>query len=478
MVYKSRVRTTYVHSSVDGVSVGDRITHHVSDSVQDSSLTGSARTEVSSVDKFLSDPANSRSHGFMSALQQDKRSAGDAGLDEFLVTREEYTNSPCSGTYNDNLGHPHSIQNFVMLTPHEDQFPATPPFIGPTSDELKERGERLYLRALPNRDQADLGTVLGEIVTNPVRALAIPGAALGRSLKAQARLGTPSVFADRAGLRHRQIRGLPLEEARAAADDYLAFVFGVRPTVNSLDTLAESLNRSRLSAEQVVRGAGIRKGTGAVGTTHMRRRRYEPTQQRSDIRIDPNTWVQLNYGFDNPYILLGSCVWTTTATQSAWFSGSFRMHAADTVTWLDQCDELFHTIDRITGLGLDIRTAWDLIPFSFMVDWFSNTGDLLEARQVISDYNIVCEYGYAMCHTRYLRTLTAKGIFGLPQPWFSGGSGGSVSYSKMSETKRRKGGANGFGFRTSFDSLNSFQWGALTALGLSSAPGIAPRTRS
>jgi hypothetical protein len=174
--------------------------------------------------------------------------------------------------------------------------------------------------------------------------------------------------------------------------------------------------------------------------------------------------------------------WNHSSTQSIWWSGSFRYHASDTQSWLDQSTDFFRRIDLLTGIGVDVRTAWDLIPFSFLADWFANTGNFLENRQIIADYNIACEYGYVMAHTYTTRDLVARGTFQRASTSpatvaFFGTQPAAASYQYKLERKERFR-CSSFGFDTDFENLNPQQWGALTALGLSVAPGSPPRIRS
>lgn len=467
MVQKSRIRFTYVDTAFNGVSRGKRVSQHLAEAMEDSSATGSARTDVSSVDRFLADPTN---HGdFRKALQQDNRSVGDVGLSHFYVSRYRKRIEPASGHVNWILSKP-LITNFMLRDPVDSEFPDLEPFSAPNNAELRSKGQALYFRALPNRDQSDLGTLLMEIASNPIRAAVIPGQSALRALSRQGRGERVTRNLRSSALnRHRQIRGLPLEEARAAADDYLAYVFGARPTVNSLDSLAESINRSRQVAELVVR-----KSKSADGYKRIRRRRNFPTQSRVASVSYPHV---KNLGYGSDVALYGPRHVFNEATQSVWFSGSYRMPVPDTERFLDRTNAFLHEIDRITGLGLDVRVAWDLIPFSFMADWFANTGDFLENRQLVADYNIVCEYGYVMCHTRSQQTIVASGEFGPYTGTNLGGSSASASWVRLTETKQRSS-ADHFGFETNYDSLNGAQWASLAALGLSWAAGMVPTKRS
>jgi hypothetical protein len=174
--------------------------------------------------------------------------------------------------------------------------------------------------------------------------------------------------------------------------------------------------------------------------------------------------------------------WFHQSRQRTWWSGAFRYTARDAETWLDQSADFFRHIDLLTGIGVDVRTAWDLIPFSFLADWFANTGSFLENRQIVADYNIACEYGYVMTHTRTTRDMTATGTFRRASTnpatiAFFGQSAAATSYRYRTEVKERFR-CKSFGFRTDFSALNPQQWASLVALGLSNAPGNPPTIRS
>jgi len=466
MVVKSRSFNEGKPYTINGVEPGPGGSKfRLIEQVQDSSSSGSARTEKDQVDKFLANPTNRGD--FHRALREANASYGDVGLAHFRVDRT-MTKAPGKTFV---LTHksftPRVHENWAPRSSHLSGFPSVPPLAHPKQADLEAAGQDLYMSALPNRDQADLGTLLGEIVTNPVRALAVPSAQLLKRVAARRPPRGTSRLRETARERHRRIRDMSIDDARAAADDYLAYIFGARPTVASLDALAESLTLSRQVAEKVSR----------QGWKRIRRRRVRPLLKEFASTTSPDsTLLAMRTG--NTAALYGTVHRFTEATRQVWYSASFRMPTSDTDNWLDQCSELFKRIDLLTGLGLDVRVAWDLIPFSFMADWFANTGDFLENRQVIADYNITCEYGYVMCHTRLQHTLTAFGYWG----WFPKNPAwstvpGSYHYSDLVETKERR--RNGpYGFYTNWDGLNAFQWSALVALGATTAAGAVPRVRT
>lgn len=466
MVVKVRNRTENKQYTINGIPVsGAGSLFTLYERMEDSSDTGSARTDKDPVDKFLADPSNRGD--FHRALREANASFGDVGLAHFKVNRTVVKKPGRKfvlvGTSTPPTEAVH--ENWAPRSSDLSGFPSVPAVHHPSEGDLESMGQDLFMSALPNRDQADLGTLIGEIATNPVRALAIPSEQLLKRVAARRAPRGISQLRETAKERHRRIRDMSIDDARAAADDYLAYIFGVRPTVASLDALAESLTLSRQVAEKVSR----------QGWKRIRRRRVRPpisaiaSTTRKDVTL-------LARSSGNNAALYGTVHKFTEATQNVWFSSSFRMPTSDTDHWLDQCSELFKRIDLLTGLGLDVRVAWDLIPFSFMVDWFANTGDFLESRQVIADYNITCEYGYVMCHTRLQHTLVASGSW-ISLPIGAHGSSASYEYSDMTETKQRRR-AGPFGFNTNWDGLNAFQWSALVALGATTAAGAVPRVRT
>jgi len=427
------------------------------ETMADNSVTGSARTDIPAVDRYLA--THGRSHrDFNRALTEDNLTIGDAGLHSFAVDRFRREVGTLSYELPD-AGKTQVQNDYVLTGWSGSHWPVLTDFDTPSENTRKSVGQQAYLNSLP-RDQADLAVLIGEIALNPVRALAVPGQASVKAASRQVR--GKSARRKAAVRRHRQIRGLPLEEARAAADDYLAYIFGVRPTVSSLDALAESLTRSRRHAETISRH----------GTRRYRRRKTVRYLNRSASSLAPPHTIYVGTG--NQF--QGSIHLFRSSTQRIWWSGAFRMTPSYTDDWLGRCSSFFHEVDYLTGLGLDVRAAWDLIPFSFMADWFANTGDFLEARQIIADYNVVSEYGYIMCHTRQERQQIALGGIrvGISPPVLQPVS---VLSTEVRETKRRDA-CKAFGFETDFSGLNAFQWSALTALGLSFGAGLAPKTRS
>jgi hypothetical protein len=99
-----------------------------------------------------------------------------------------------------------------------------------------------------------------------------------------------------------------------------------------------------------------------------------------------------------------------------------------------------YSIDKRSVLqpfGLDIsnipRTAWELIPMSFVVDWFVNIGDYISAITPVVGLNRQCEW-YSV-RTRYALTETLGSLTSATPGWNASGGGDTVL--RVIETTQR-----------------------------------------
>jgi hypothetical protein len=116
--------------------------------------------------------------------------------------------------------------------------------------------------------------------------------------------------------------------------------------------------------------------------------------------------------------------------------------------------------DRLFGLNLTPDLVWNLTPWSWAIDWFTNFGDVVSNVSDMVTDGLVMRYGYIMEHTVAKNTYTLEGFSPLR---------GSLPVPPMSfvtETKVRRA-ANPFGFGFTWDGLSPRQLAIAAALGLS-----------
>jgi hypothetical protein len=143
-----------------------------------------------------------------------------------------------------------------------------------------------------------------------------------------------------------------------------------------------------------------------------------------------------------------------TRSQNVWFSGAFRY-------WIPGNEESFlwkgRAVAMLFGLNPSPSLIWNLTPWSWLVDWCSNTGDIISNISLISQNNLCSKYAYVM-GTSSQRIDMDTTIFldrGTPKcSWFA------------ELTRKQRVEASPFGFGLSSSSFTTRQWSILTALGI------------
>jgi hypothetical protein len=122
-------------------------------------------------------------------------------------------------------------------------------------------------------------------------------------------------------------------------------------------------------------------------------------------------------------------------------------------------------LDRAYGVVPGDTTLWNLTPWSWLADWFSNAGNVMQNIDAFLQNSLIMPYGY-ICHD-----ITEE---------YQADWSGSVNRNgwspmtlsdyvvKHSYTRQQ---ANPFGFGLSWDGLSLFQLSILAALGISRGQG-------
>jgi len=114
---------------------------------------------------------------------------------------------------------------------------------------------------------------------------------------------------------------------------------------------------------------------------------------------------------------------------------------------------------------MDSNAAWQLQPWSWLIDWFTDISENLAAIQVAHDDNLVMNYGYGMEET--VRSLVLKTTFTEPNPKVNRGTQ-FLQTAWETRTKRRIR-ANPYGFVSSANNgaWTPYRMAVLAALGIS-----------
>jgi hypothetical protein len=360
---------------------------------------------------------------------------GDIG-GEFTSTRTyAYGNLPnVEGVvFEENTGYPSYDTNVCVYS--GPVLPANPFNMGfptnkrSTDSQLAVYGTEAIARCSPSNPTANVTTFLGETLSEGLPHF------VGHSLK------------ELAGMNPKKLR-------KALSGEFLNYEFGWLPFVSDLRSLSQSLLNSHKILSQYSRGSG----------TLTRRRYVFPDVKTTSIdRVLSNAV---------PWTLIGSSVMTrfgphsgqvfceTKTLQSRWFSGAFTYYIPPPSSLIGDIDRKVIFAKKLLGASLTPDSVWNLAPWSWLVDWFTDTGDVLKNLDNWIIDNQVLAYGYIMEHTMSTNAYTFVGDTSLrtsvPVP--------TVTF--VNECKlRRKATPYGFGF--TWDTLSHLQQAILVALGLS-----------
>lgn len=309
-----------------------------------------------------------------------------------------------------------------------------PPSLHLTDEELDERGATAVARCKPGEPYMSLATSLAELL----------------------REGLPTLLGKDA-LKDKTLASL--------GGEYLKFQFGYQPLISDVRDLASIARKSDIWLRQFERDAGRR----------VRRQYRFPIEEEIDDlgTIIENTLPQLcgNHIFtmahpfnpSRPVYLghLGKTVLTRVLQRRVWFSGSFTYFLPDGWYSNSQMERVNSRYSQMLGIKPDAETLWNIAPWSWMADWFSNTGDVVSNLTDFLSNHLVMHYGYVMCETFVTDTYSWR--------YNQDSYPGRPSIPEVvlcTHTKQRRE-ANPFGFGVSWDGLNPFQTSIVAALGLS-----------
>jgi len=310
-------------------------------------------------------------------------------------------------------------------------------------DEAAAYGLRGYNRTKPGQSSADLAVAAKELWSD-----GLPSLPLGSLLKGD--------------LKHFPFKLKALLEAfRRLGGEYLNIVFGWKPFIRDL---------RRLYATMRTIDAQIAKLKAQNGQSIRRRAVLRDDVVTSTSGASYSTPFINVYG-GPPSWPIGSTVYrlnTTTKTR-VWYSACYRYWIPDVKSWgwdLRARAALF-------GVLPTPKVLYDAMPWSWLVDWFTDVGELVDAVSPTAVSGTTMKYGYTMLndvvtstatsHVTHSSAATRVGNFG--SVWEGCDATFSTIYKK--ERKIRTGGVQPFGPGFSVGSLSAGQWAILAALGLS-----------
>lgn len=310
------------------------------------------------------------------------------------------------------------------IDPVNFAFPAS---ASSSDSQLDQLGATAIARCKPTNSAANIGVAIGELV----------------------REGIPKLVTQSWKQRTSDLKGL--------ADEHLNYQFGLKPLGQEIGSFAFQVTQAEKLLAQYERDAG-----------RVVRRRYTFPPVKSTELVD-------GYGSDEPYYggpqygLVNTNVNFTerqrlkilkTTEIKRWFSGAFIYYLPRGYDARNEMDRKALLAKEILGLDLDLETIWNLAPWTWAVDWFSNAGDVISNVNDFLEDGLVMPYGYMMEHSKVSHQYTRA------RPDLMKGSRVDSVVTLVTETKIRRP-ANPFGFGFSGGALSPIQQSILAALGIS-----------
>lgn len=292
------------------------------------------------------------------------------------------------------------------------------PIGDPGYASLSSDGATAVARVLPTNPSFDLSTFIGEGVKDGVPR--VPGIELLRS-------------------RSKDLLG-------SSGSEYLNVQFGWLPLVSDLKDFARTVKNVHGILDNYRKGSDKR----------IRRRYAFP----EDVQIVTGTGNFPVSPVQSGVSGTGSA--TLTQTTRRWFEGAFRYHIPMGDSGWDRFSRFNSYANKLLGVRLTPDTVWNLTPWSWAIDWFTNAGDVIHNISALGSDGLVMQYGYSMRHTQQRNDYVCHPIY--PKGAQSGGAP-ELTASHVREYKQRVA-ANPYGFGLTDSALTSRQLSILAALGL------------
>jgi len=313
-----------------------------------------------------------------------------------------------------------------------------------------------YLGKFGDKEESSLNKLGTTAISlcNPVN----PASDLGTGLAETMREGVPSI----PGIQTWEKRA---NLAKAAGSEYLNYIFGWAPLVKEVHDVSKAARNHRDIMNQYHHGEGR--------VTH---RRFDFPLQHTRKEYDVAAAWPLAMGVNSVSIDTESTAPKRQVSiekeTRTWFEGAFTYGLPSRSDSWKKAIGFGSNADELFGIALTPDILWELTPWSWAVDWFSNAGEVINNVTNFGLAGLVMRYGYMMMESiERVEVATSSANFiqrinpnKSPAKYKSIGSGSSARGYEV-VTKRRVP-ANPFGFGIGWEGLSPTQLAITAALGI------------
>lgn len=309
------------------------------------------------------------------------------------------------------------------LYAHSGEFSANLPSVVPIN-EVAAAGVKGYKRFKPTARNGSLAQAIIELRDIP-------------------RMLESSNFTREARDRTRSI-------AKKAGNQYLNTVFGWLPLLKDVQDLVRNSINQQKKFDQLTRDNGqVVRRSGQVSLLQSTATRIQTGGFYTSPSLNSNLYVgtQTEHKTEREY-------------QRFWFSGAFQYNIEQPAVGRLEKHMDIRKMDQILyGTDISPSLAWELVPWSWLEDWFSSSGDAMANFFEDKSDNLVAPYAYSMGHKKTETEYIVSGVMKGSGPF-------SCSQTYITESKRRIS-ADPYGFWISPPAMSNNQLAILASLGLS-----------
>jgi hypothetical protein len=255
------------------------------------------------------------------------------------------------------------------------------------------------------------------------------------------------------------------EILRGAGSEYLNYIFGWKPLHDEVKNVVNTARHHRDILQNYHHGEG--------SLVH-RRFDFEPEIQQWEEEIGP--FNPITGVLSTSYVPVGEAAAKRRIVvkneRKRWFEGAFTYGGVSKVDSFGPALGYGSDADKLYGTALTPDVLWNLTPWSWAVDWFTNAGDLIHNITNFATAGLVMRYGYMMEETiSTYSTIWDDGPFYAlvdkdakvkKAKVIRAGSG---SRGRKTVTKARSP-ANPFGFGVGWEGLSPTQLAITAAIGI------------
>jgi len=314
----------------------------------------------------------------------------------------------------------------------------------PAQSQIMADGRKMIQRTIPTAPEVSLATFLAEIK----------------------REGLPHLT----GTILRK-KGLSLANA---GGEYLNYQFGIAPTISDVQKMAQSV----LKANKMVREMQYQRNSDTVV---RKKATLEETNTAVVLKKDVG-WgypmiesdgispqnTMLRY-YDSQGIV--TCI--DNINSRTWFSGAWSYHLAESHSFLGKLEHYEQKANHLLGTRFTPETIWELTPWSWLIDYFSDAGTFISNVTALSSDSLVLRYGYVMHETFVDRSMHMSQF--VPKVGAVAPREGVVRHDYFHEKRRTR--STPYGFGVDLGALSPRRWAILSALGFTKTEkGLNVRT--